>query len=103
MEYLALVGVKYVIKGVEEVNRKCDRQVRISLIIPTFYDLRNSKSQKILSSLTKHLQIKITEPIRINAKLSEAPNFRQTIFEYDPKAYGSIDYAKLVKLVAGEA
>ena len=102
MEYLALVGVRYVIKGVNDVNRNCGHPVSISLIIPTFFDLRNSKSQKILASLTKHMQIKIADPVRINSKLSEAPNFRQTIFEYDSKSYGAVDYAKLVKLVAGE-
>ena len=102
MEYLALVGVQYVIRGVDEVNRGGKHPVRISLIIPTFYDLRNSRSQKILAALKKHLQkIKISEPIRVNTKLSEAPNFRQNIFEFDSKSFGAIDYAKLVKLVAG--
>ena len=44
---------------------------------------------------------RVTHPIRIDTKLSEAPGAGQTIFEYAPRGRGAADYARLAELIDG--
>jgi chromosome partitioning protein len=56
-------------------------------------------SEQVLK-LLKKLGPRITEPIWVDTKLSEAPGVGKTIFEYAARSRGAIDYAKLTELVA---
>ena len=85
MDYLALRGVKQVIDLLPE-------NIKLTKIIPTFYDQRTRKSKEILEDLKNFFKDKVTKPIRINVKLSECSSFHKTIFEYDPTSRGSVDY-----------
>ena len=85
MDYLALRGVKQVIDLLPE-------NIKLTKIIPTFYDQRTRKSKEILEDLKDFFKGKVTKPIRINVKLSECSSFHKTIFEYDPTSRGSVDY-----------
>jgi chromosome partitioning protein len=42
----------------------------------------------------------VTDPIRVNVRLSEAPAVGRTIYEHDPRSRGAMDYAQLVEHVA---
>jgi chromosome partitioning protein len=101
MEYLSLVGVKQLLKNIQIVNKIFGRDVRINKVIPTFYDKRNKKSADILESLNRVFPKVVSTPIRMSVSLSEAPGFRQTIFEYDPNSKGAEDYNKLINEVLG--
>lgn len=90
MDYLALRGVKQVIDLLP-------KNIKLTKIIPTFYDQRTRKSKEILEDLKKFFKNKVTKPIRINVRLSECSSFHKTIFEYDPKSRGSIDYKSLAE------
>lgn len=90
MDYLALRGVKQVINLIPQ-------NTKISKIIPTFYDQRTRKSKEILEDLKSFFRDKVTKPIRVNVRLSECSSFHKTIFEYDPKCRGAIDYEILAK------
>jgi len=41
----------------------------------------------------------VTEPVRKNVRLTEAPSHHQTIFEYSPSSKGAVDYTRLVERV----
>jgi len=90
MDYLALRGVKQVIDLLPG-------DIKLTKIIPTFYDQRTRKSKEILEDLKDFFKGKVTKPIRINVKLSECSSFHKTIFEYDPGSRGAIDYKSLAE------
>jgi len=90
MDYLALRGVKQVIELLPE-------NIKLTKIIPTFYDERTRKSKEILEDLKNFFKDKVTKPIRVNVRLSECSSFHKTIFEYDPESRGAIDYKSLAE------
>ena len=90
MDYLALRGVKQVIDLLPG-------NIKLTKIIPTFYDQRTRKSKEILEDLRGFFKEKVTIPIRINVKLSECSSFHKTIFEYDPGSRGAVDFKSLAE------
>jgi chromosome partitioning protein len=96
MEFLALVGVKQIIDNILRMTRGRARRIRITAIVPTFYQKNLRKNRDILGALEAHFPEVLMEPIRINVRLSEAPSHHQTIFEYSPRSRGAEDYRRLV-------
>jgi chromosome partitioning protein len=99
MEMLALAGARHFLRYLREISRMLGKGAIIRLIIPTFYDPRRRVSELVLQSLIKDFGERVTHPIRIDTKLSEAPGVGQTIFEYMPGGRGAVDYAELATLV----
>ncbi|MFT5171373.1 MAG: chromosome partitioning protein [Candidatus Marinamargulisbacteria bacterium] len=99
MEYLSLVGVKQLLQNIKIINKIFNREIFISNVIPTFYDKRNRKSAFVLDSLNRVFPKFVTSPIRTSVSLSEAPGFKQTVFEFDPSSKGAEDYHRLVEEV----
>jgi chromosome partitioning protein len=71
----------------------------LKYILPTFMDRRVRKSGEILAQLQNHYGELLCTPIRYNVRLSEAPGFGQTIFEYAPRSVGAQDYGKLTERI----
>ncbi|MFN8501196.1 ParA family protein [Kouleothrix sp.] len=69
----------------------------IRLIIPTMFDPRVRQSGELLAALRGRYGALVADPIRVNVRLSEAPTLGKTIYEYDPRSRGAIDYALLVE------
>lgn len=102
-DYLALVGVKQVLRTVREVERHLHHAVRISAVLPTFYDARTRLACEVLEALQGHFKEKCLKPIRTNTRLAEAPSHRKTIFEHAPDSHGAEDYARVVNWLLGAA
>jgi len=98
-DYLALVGVKQVLKTIKDVERHLGHAVRISAVLPTFYDGRTRLAREVLETLQGHFKTKCLEPIRLNTRLAEAPSHKKTIFEYAPTSHGADDYNRVVDWV----
>jgi chromosome partitioning protein len=94
-DYLALVGVKQVLKTIKDVERHLGHAVRISAVLPTFYDGRTRLAREVLETLQGHFKQKCLEPIRLNTRLAEAPSHKKTIFEYAPVSHGAADYNRV--------
>ncbi|HEU0029599.1 MAG TPA: ParA family protein [Kofleriaceae bacterium] len=94
-DYLALVGVKQVLRTIKDVERHLGHAVRISAVLPTFYDGRTRLAREVLETLQGHFKHKCLEPIRLNTRLAEAPSHRKTIFEYAPISHGAADYNRV--------
>jgi chromosome partitioning protein len=75
--------------------RKYNPNVNLAYVVPTFFDKRVRRSAEVYSQLKSNFAAILCDPIRYNVKLSEAPGFGQTIFEYDPRCVGAIDYGNL--------
>ena len=94
-DYLALVGVKQVLKTLKDIDKHLGHTVRISGVVPTFFD-RTRLSRDAMDTLSGHFKERLYEPIRRSTRLAEAPSHRQTIFEYAPDSPGAEDYRRLV-------
>lgn len=99
MEMLALAGARHFMTYLREISRMLGAGATIRLIVPTFYDTRRRVSAIVLHSLIKDFSTRVTHPIRIDTKLSEAPGEGKTIFEYAPTSRGAADYARLASVV----
>lgn len=69
----------------------------IRMIIPTMFDPRVRQSGALLGALRTRYGTLVADPIRVNVRLSEAPTLGKTIYEYDPRSRGAVDYALLVE------
>jgi len=98
-DYLALVGVKQVLRTIKDVERHLGHAVRVSAVLPTFYDGRTRLAREVLETLQGHFKHKCLEPIRLNTRLAEAPSHKKTIFEYAPGSHGAADYNRVVDWV----
>ena len=55
-DYLALVGVKQVLRTIKDVERHLGHAVRISAVLPTFYDGRTRLAREVLETLQGHFK-----------------------------------------------
>ncbi len=79
--------------------QKYHKDLVVKYIVPTFYDLRVKKSNEILNQLKEYFPDQLCDPIRYNVRLSEAPGFGQSIFEFDPRSTGAQSYRALTEKV----
>lgn len=100
MEMLALAGAQQFMQYLRSVSQVLGKGAAIRLIIPTFYDPRRRISAVVLESLKKTFGSRVTVPIHVDTRLSEAPGVGKTIFEFAPRSRGAIDYARLTEFVA---
>jgi chromosome partitioning protein len=102
-DYLALVGVKQVLRTLKDIDKHLGHTVRISGVIPTFFDARTRLAKEALETLAGHFKDRLYDPIRRSTRLAEAPSHRQTIFEYAPDSQGADDYRRLVDRFMGNS
>src|SRR5690348_2318131 len=102
-DYLALVGVKQVLKTLKDIDKHLGHSVRISGVVPTFFDARTRLAREAVETLSGHFKERLYEPIRRSTRLAEAPSHRQTIFEYAPESVGAEDYRRLVERFVANA
>jgi chromosome partitioning protein len=74
-------------------------ELALRYVLPTFLDRRVRKSDEILTQLAGHFGERVCAPIRYNVRLSEAPGYGQTIFEFAPHSPGADDYRALAERI----
>ena len=99
MEMLAMAGARQFMTYLRQVSRMLGRSASIRLIIPSFFDPRRKVSSVIMQMLKEDFGQRVTPPIWVDTKLSEAPGEGKTIFEYAPRSRGAQNYAQLAELV----
>jgi chromosome partitioning protein len=102
MDYLSMIGAKEVVDNLNWLHQKMDAAVKIGMVIPTFYDRRDRKSQEVMEILDKHFGAVVCLPIRKNVKLAEAVGAHTDIYTYAPRSHGAVDYQLLVERVLDE-
>lgn len=89
------------IKGIEKLFRQVvslkSGAASIRVIVPTMFDPRLKQSTALLAQLQATYGALIAPPIRVNVRLSESSAAGQTIYEYDRRSRGALDYAQLVE------
>jgi chromosome partitioning protein len=98
MESLAAMGAEQFKTYLQSIVQRLGRGAQLKLVIPTMYDPRRRISGHTVK-LLRDLGPRLTEPIWIDTKLSEAPGVGQTIFEYDKNSRAAGDYNRLADTV----
>ena len=98
LELLTLKGLLSFIENMAEIQ-KYNKKLMLRYILPTFMDGRVRKSSEILRQLQTYYKKQLCSPIRYNVRLSEAPGYGQTIYEYAPNSTGAEDYKKLTERI----
>jgi chromosome partitioning protein len=101
-DYLGMDALTKIIEAINNINDYFDHNLSISRIVPTMYDSRIRSSKEVLEHMQNDYYELLTEPIRVNSKLKEAPKAMKSIFSYAPSSRGSKDYETLVRLVLSD-
>ncbi|MFO7634852.1 MAG: ParA family protein [Caldilinea sp.] len=101
LEVLALQGLQEFIRSLAAIRRYHPR-LELRYVLPTFLDRRVRKSDEILQQLRGHFASQLCNPIRYNVRLSEAPGYGQTIFEYAANSIGAEDYRLLAERIVSD-
>jgi chromosome partitioning protein len=101
LEVLALQGLQEFTRSLGAIRRYHTR-LDLRYVLPTFHDRRVRKSEEILQQLRGHYPAQLCSPIRYNVKLSEAPGYGQTIFEYAAHSTGAEDYRQLAERILSD-
>ncbi|MFH1399187.1 MAG: ParA family protein [Candidatus Woesearchaeota archaeon] len=96
LDPLGLDGLKKTVMAIQHLNQELGHSLKITKIVPTMMDRRTKISRKILEQIQNEFYGNVSEPIRINSKLKEAPESKRSIFGYAPKSRGAEDYKKLI-------
>jgi chromosome partitioning protein len=102
MEYLSLSGLAQVQETLRMVAEELGHLLPVRCVIPTFYDRRTSKARAVLAALQESFHSQLTPPIRANVRLSEAPSYHKSIFDYAPRSPGAEDLRALVEHIDKE-
>lgn len=94
VDYLSAAGTRQHLETLDSI-RDLGGKATLQWIVPTFFDGRLIRAREILGLLDETFGELVTEPVRQNTRLAEAPHQGQSIFEYDNKALGAEDYAEL--------
>lgn len=96
-EYFALEGLGQLIettKLIKGINSK----LIIGGVILTMYDSRTKLSENVVNDVKEFFKdTAFNTIVPRNVRLSEAPSYGKTIFEYDKKSTGAMAYKKLAK------
>jgi chromosome partitioning protein len=98
LEVMTLQGLLEFTKSMAAI-RRYHAALALRYVLPTFFDRRVKKSDEIMAQLRAHFGAAVCEPVRYNVRLSEAPGYGQSIFEYAPRSPGAEDYHKLTQRI----
>ncbi len=98
-EYLALEGLGQILNVVQRLHdADVNNNLEIGGIIMTMFDVRTKLSREVVEEVKANLPDKVFETVvPRTVRLSEAPSFGQTIFEYDKTNPGASAYRNLSK------
>lgn len=100
MNYLSLLGTRQVVQTLKTIGQIRGHQVKLMLIVPTFFDVRLRKDLEAMHTLMQHFSGQVASPIHMNSKIAESSGHQMSIYEYAPRSSGAMDYARLVERVA---
>jgi chromosome partitioning protein len=92
----AIEGLKTFLKYLISAQKQ-NPPLSLKYILPTLFDRRTRQSFELFNKLKRLFTRQVCHPIRVNVRLSEAPAAGQSIFEFDPRATGALDYHKLTR------
>ncbi len=103
-EYLALEGLTQLKNTVDLVISSLHPQLQIFGIVMTMYDGRTNLAMQVVEEVKRYFPQQIFKTVvPRSVRLSEAPSYGQSIFDYDPASRGAQAYRALAKEVEQRA
>lgn len=101
-EFLPLEGLSQLMLTVKEVRVEANPKLRFEGIVLTMFDKRNNLCWQVEDDVRKNLQgLVYRAVIPRSVKLSEAPSYGKSIFEYSPRSKGALAYRALALELIG--
>lgn len=95
-EYLPLEGLAMLMQTIDLARRRLNPGLVVHGVIMTMYDGRTNLAQQVVAEVRQHFGERLfTTIVPRNVRLSEAPSFGRTIFQYAPTSPGGAAYARL--------
>ncbi len=95
-EFLALEGLGRLLETVRLVRRELNPRLRMAGMVMTMYDPRTNLAREVVREVRQHYPDQVfAAVIPRSVRLSEAPSYGQTIFQYDPASRGATSYRLL--------
>jgi chromosome partitioning protein len=96
-EYLAMEGLGEILSMQKQIQEGgVNRNLKLAGILMTMFDIRTNLSNQVVSEVRSHFGNQVfSSVIPRNIRLTEAPSFGQTIFEYEKSSSGALAYGKL--------
>jgi chromosome partitioning protein len=99
-EFFALEGISGLMQTIEAVRRRFNPRLRLSGILLTMLDRRNSLSGLVEKDARGHFGDWVFDgPIPRNIRVSEAPSHGLPVILYDPRSPGAAAYKALAREV----
>lgn len=96
-EYFALEGLGQLIETTKLV-KGINPDLTIGGVILTMFDSRTKLSESVVRDVKEFFKdIAFSSIVPRNVRLSEAPSYGKTIFQYDDKSTGALAYSNLAK------
>lgn len=96
-EYMAMEGLQQILNVVQKLrDAGTNPELLVGGILMTMYDVRTNLSRQVDQEVRTHFpELVFSTIVPRSIRLSEAPSFGQSIFDYDPLSPGAIAYKKL--------
>ena len=100
-EFYALEGLTQLQRIVELVQKNLNAALRISIVVLTMYDSRNTLSSDVAEEVRRHFPSELCKTvIPRTVRLAEAPSFGQPITVFDPASKGAKAYRALAEEIS---
>jgi len=97
-EFYALEGLAQLFKTIQSVRNTINSNLKVSGILLTMYDRRNSLSSTVANDVRTHFKnIVFKTIIPRNVRISEASSFGKPVIVYDMKSTGALAYIELAR------
>ena len=93
-EYLAMEGLGQILKVVDKLREAgVNDHLALGGILMTMFDQRTNLAHQVVQEVREHFKDEVFRTvIPRSVRMSEAPSFGQSIFEYDPNSSGAFAY-----------
>lgn len=99
-EYYALEGVSQLMDTISVVNKSLNPKLKLGRIVLTMYDGRMRLSNQVVNDVRNAFGDVVAKTlIPRNVRLSEAPGYGVSIFDYEPLSKGAFAYKNLAREV----
>ncbi|MEW4983963.1 MAG: ParA family protein [Cycloclasticus sp.] len=96
-DYLALHGMSRLMGILKHVEGRLNHKMKVWVILTRFHS-RRRLANEVREKLTSYFKDAVlVTPIREAVALAESPSYGQTIFEYQKRSNGAIDYDNLAE------
>lgn len=97
-EFFAMEGLVQLLKTIKTIQKSLNTSLKIEGLLLTMYDIRTKLSRDVAEQAKEYFKEKVYNSfIPRNVRLSEAPSYGKSIFDYDPTCPGAIAYQKVAE------